>query len=236
VTAYGLGDRVSIPRRGFFLYPLRPDRLWGPPSLPQWVPGTFRGGKCDRGVLLTIHPLPVPRLRKRGAVPPLPQCALWARYGTPSRLPRHRLIVSHCCNAVSVVFPTCNFSYRSDARPPCVTHLSVCVNTVRSWLRWFSVHVWWTLRRHSNVVRCPKRSDFLLSPLLACLWSTGISCRRVRGRECVKWVWTAQPWSSRMNYGPWGASFFRWRQYSRKKSRSNNLLLCLRRCQVRKLG
>jgi hypothetical protein len=29
------------------------------------------------------HPLPVPRLRKRGAIPPLPQCAMWARFGTP---------------------------------------------------------------------------------------------------------------------------------------------------------
>jgi hypothetical protein len=35
VTGYGLGDRGSIPDggRGFFLYPLRPSRLWGPPSL-----------------------------------------------------------------------------------------------------------------------------------------------------------------------------------------------------------
>jgi hypothetical protein len=35
VSDYGLDDRGSIPGRGkgFFLYPLCPDRLWGPPSL-----------------------------------------------------------------------------------------------------------------------------------------------------------------------------------------------------------
>jgi hypothetical protein len=35
VSDYGLDDRGSIPGRGrgFFSQPLRPDRLWGPPSL-----------------------------------------------------------------------------------------------------------------------------------------------------------------------------------------------------------
>jgi hypothetical protein len=35
VSDYGLDDRSSIPDtgRGFFVYSLRPDRLWGPPSL-----------------------------------------------------------------------------------------------------------------------------------------------------------------------------------------------------------
>jgi hypothetical protein len=35
VSAYGPGDRASMPEKGggFFFYPLRPDRLWGPPSL-----------------------------------------------------------------------------------------------------------------------------------------------------------------------------------------------------------
>jgi len=35
VSDYGLDDRATIPGRGkgFFLYPLCPDRLWGPPSL-----------------------------------------------------------------------------------------------------------------------------------------------------------------------------------------------------------
>jgi hypothetical protein len=35
VSDYGLDDRGSIldRGRGFFFYPIRPDRLWGPPSL-----------------------------------------------------------------------------------------------------------------------------------------------------------------------------------------------------------
>jgi hypothetical protein len=35
VSDYGLDDRGSIPGggKGFFLYPLCPDRLWGPPIL-----------------------------------------------------------------------------------------------------------------------------------------------------------------------------------------------------------
>jgi hypothetical protein len=43
----------------------------------QWVPGAVCPGvKRGRGVMLTTHPLLVPRLRKRGAVPPLPPRAL----------------------------------------------------------------------------------------------------------------------------------------------------------------
>jgi hypothetical protein len=55
-----------------------PDRLRGPPSLlynGYWV---FPGGKGDRGVMLTTHPLLVPRLRKSWAVPPL---TLWVLLG-----------------------------------------------------------------------------------------------------------------------------------------------------------
>jgi hypothetical protein len=35
VTGYGLGERFSIPESvgGFFVCPLRPDRLWVPRSL-----------------------------------------------------------------------------------------------------------------------------------------------------------------------------------------------------------
>jgi hypothetical protein len=64
VTAYGLGCRGSIPDRGrgFLLYPLRPDRLWGPPSL--LYRGSPQGGKCGRGLLLNTHPLLVPWVRK----------------------------------------------------------------------------------------------------------------------------------------------------------------------------
>ena len=56
----------------------RPDRHWGPPSLlynGYWV---FPGGKCGRDVLLTTHPLLVPRSWKSRAIP-LP--TLWATTG-----------------------------------------------------------------------------------------------------------------------------------------------------------
>jgi hypothetical protein len=65
VSDYGLDDRGLIPGRGkgFFLYPLCPDRLWGPPSLLYngyrgvLSPGVKRGW----GVTLTTHPHLVPR-------------------------------------------------------------------------------------------------------------------------------------------------------------------------------
>jgi hypothetical protein len=66
VSDYGLDDRGSIPDRGrrFFLYPLRPDRLWDPPSLLyNGYRGSFsRGVKCGRGVTMITHPHLVPRL------------------------------------------------------------------------------------------------------------------------------------------------------------------------------
>jgi hypothetical protein len=40
------------------------DRLRGPPSLLYDGSRVFPGGKGDRGVMLTTHPLLVPRLRK----------------------------------------------------------------------------------------------------------------------------------------------------------------------------
>jgi hypothetical protein len=41
-----------------------PDRLWGPPSLLYNGYRVFPGGKGGRDVMLTIHPLLAPRLRK----------------------------------------------------------------------------------------------------------------------------------------------------------------------------
>jgi hypothetical protein len=52
VTGYGLGGQGSIPNRGrgFFLCPLRPDLLWGPPSLLyNGYGGLFPGGKGRPG-------------------------------------------------------------------------------------------------------------------------------------------------------------------------------------------
>jgi hypothetical protein len=52
VSDYGLDDRGSIPGRGkgFFLYPLCPDGLWGPPSLLyNGYRGSFPGGKSAAG-------------------------------------------------------------------------------------------------------------------------------------------------------------------------------------------
>jgi hypothetical protein len=62
VSDYRLDDQGSILGRGkgFFLYSLCPDRLWGSPSLLSngyW--GSFRV-KRVRGMTLTIHPLLVP--------------------------------------------------------------------------------------------------------------------------------------------------------------------------------
>jgi len=51
----------------------------GPTQPPvKWVPGLSPGVKCGRGVLLTPHPLPVPRSWNSRAIP-LP--TLWAILG-----------------------------------------------------------------------------------------------------------------------------------------------------------
>jgi hypothetical protein len=66
MSDYVLDDRGSMPDRGkgFFLAPAsRP--VLGPTQPPiQWVPGVLSPGvKRGRGVMLTIHPHLVPRLR-----------------------------------------------------------------------------------------------------------------------------------------------------------------------------
>jgi hypothetical protein len=71
VTGYGLGGRGSIPGggRGFFFYPLRPAGSGAHPACHSW----YRGP--PRGVMLTTHPLPVPRLRKsRSCISSPPVC------------------------------------------------------------------------------------------------------------------------------------------------------------------
>jgi hypothetical protein len=75
-TGWMIGD--SRPGRGweFSSSPSRPDRLLGPPSLlSNRYQGLFSWGLSGRGVKLTTHLHPVPRLRTHGAILPLPQYA-----------------------------------------------------------------------------------------------------------------------------------------------------------------
>jgi hypothetical protein len=72
-TCYG----VSNPGGGE-IFRTYPDRLRGPPSLLFNGYRVFPGGKGGRGMMLTTHPLLVPRLRKSRAITPL---TLWVLLG-----------------------------------------------------------------------------------------------------------------------------------------------------------
>jgi hypothetical protein len=76
-TRYGL-DGPGIESRWAEIFRTYPDRLRGPPSLLYNGYRVFPGGKGGRGVILTTHPLLVPRLRKSWAIPPL---TLWVLLG-----------------------------------------------------------------------------------------------------------------------------------------------------------
>jgi hypothetical protein len=76
-TRYGL-EVLGIESRWGEVFCTYPDWLLGPPSLlysGYWV---VPGGKGGRGVMLTTHPLLVPRLRKCWAITPL---TLWVLLG-----------------------------------------------------------------------------------------------------------------------------------------------------------
>jgi len=76
-TDYGLNSPRSNPGRDEIFRPSRPGLV--PIQFPvKWVPGLSLGVKCGRGVLLTNHPLLVPRSWKSRAIP-LP--TLWATPG-----------------------------------------------------------------------------------------------------------------------------------------------------------
>jgi hypothetical protein len=68
------GDRI----RWDDIFRTYPDPLRGPPSLLYNGYRVFPGSKGSRGLMLTTHPILVPRLRKRWAVPPL---TLWLLLG-----------------------------------------------------------------------------------------------------------------------------------------------------------
>ena len=76
-TDYGLDGPGSNSGEDEIFRPSRP--ALGPTQLPiKWVPVLSRGFKCGRGVLLTTHPVLVPRTWKSRATP-LP--TLWATPG-----------------------------------------------------------------------------------------------------------------------------------------------------------
>jgi hypothetical protein len=76
-TRYGL-EAPGIKSRWGEIFCTYPDRLRGPPSLLYDGYRVFPGGKSGRGVMLTTHPLLVPRLRKSWAISPL---TLWVLLG-----------------------------------------------------------------------------------------------------------------------------------------------------------
>jgi len=73
-TSWTVRDRIPV----WTTFSSRPDRPWGPPSLLYNGYRIFPGVKCGRGVMLTTHPLLVPRSWKSKAIP-LP--TLWATPG-----------------------------------------------------------------------------------------------------------------------------------------------------------
>jgi hypothetical protein len=76
-TRYGL-EGPGIESRWGEIFRTYPDRLQGPPSLLYKGSGVFPGGKGGRGMMLTTHPLLVPKLRKSWAIIPI---TLWVLLG-----------------------------------------------------------------------------------------------------------------------------------------------------------
>ena len=66
--SYGLDGPGSNPGGEEIFQPSRP-ALRPTQSPVKWVPGLSPGVKCGRGVLLTTHPLLVPRSWKSRAIP-----------------------------------------------------------------------------------------------------------------------------------------------------------------------
>jgi hypothetical protein len=76
IWVLGFNSRLGL---GIFSSPLRPERLWGPPSLlSNRYQVLFPWGQSGRGVKLTTHLHLVPRSKMRRAIPPLPQYVFMA--------------------------------------------------------------------------------------------------------------------------------------------------------------
>jgi hypothetical protein len=110
-TRYGL-EGPGIESRCGVIFHTYPYRLRGPPSLLYNGYRVFPGGKGGRGVMLTTHPLLVPRLRKSWAIPPL---TLWVLLGLLrgslfyNSKPQNRLNEAYCAyNAYFVCFNLCD--------------------------------------------------------------------------------------------------------------------------------
>ena len=80
-TRYGL-EGPGIESRWGEIFRTYPDRLRGPPSLLYNGYRVFPGVKGGRGVMLTTHPLLVPRLRKSWAIPPRGELSYLAPLGS----------------------------------------------------------------------------------------------------------------------------------------------------------
>jgi hypothetical protein len=76
-TRYGL-EGSGIESRWGEIFRTYPDRLRDPPSLLYNGYRLFPRGEGGRGVMLTTHPVLVPKLRKSWAIPPL---TLWVLLG-----------------------------------------------------------------------------------------------------------------------------------------------------------
>jgi hypothetical protein len=100
VSDHGLDGRGFDPRQRQRIFPLtsatRP--AVGPTQPPvQWVPGALAPGvKRGRGVMLTTHPLLVPRLRNsRSYTCSHPNAPLWSVTGPLYLLPFYCICVAH---------------------------------------------------------------------------------------------------------------------------------------------
>jgi hypothetical protein len=102
-TRYGL-EGLGIESRWGEIFRTYPDLLRGPPSLLYNGYRVFPGGKGSRVVMLTTHPLRVPRLRKSWAIPPLNLWVLLGLLRGPPPLYWYRHVPLPSANSVKTPF------------------------------------------------------------------------------------------------------------------------------------